>query len=432
MERNAMERNAMEETRLPESVKAMIRRIRELAADHPEWAEVFENCFTDTLLKTVKREADGTTYVLTGDIPAMWLRDSAAQVRPYLRLAREDEEIGDLISGLVRRQFFYINTDPYANAFNETANGQGHQADDTVMGPWIWERKYEIDSLCYPIQLSWLLWKASGRMDQFDEGFHKGVGKILDLWERERDHGQSSYRFQRFDAPESDTLKDGIGSATAPTGMLWSGFRPSDDCCCYHYLVPSNMFAVVVLGYLEELYQELFPKPELVNRIKNLKDGIEQGIRQHAVVKNQKGEDVYAYEVDGLGHYNIMDDANVPSLLAAPYLGYGSSHDPVYVNTRKTILSAENPYYYEGTCAKGIGSQHTPERFVWPIALSIQGLTATDRKEKEGILNLLCRIDHGTRQMHESVCVDDPGQYTRPWFSWSNMMFCELLMDYFE
>lgn len=422
----------MEEMKLPSSVRRLMDQMKELAADHPKWAAVFENCFSDTLLKAVKEKEDGTTYVLTGDIPAMWLRDSTAQVRPYLALAAEDDTIGSIIAGLVRRQFFYINIDPYANAFNETANGHGHQSDATDMGPWIWERKYEIDSLCYPVQLAYLLWKKSGRTDQFDSSFHSGIIKILEVWETERDHSKSSYRFERQNCVESDTLKAGVGSPVAVTGMLWSGFRPSDDCCHYHYLVPSNMFAVVVLGYLEELYLELFENPALASRIATLRDGIESGIRQYAVVKNENGEDIYAYEVDGLGNYTIMDDSNVPSLLSAPYLGYGSCEDPVYLNTRKTILSPANPYYYEGEYAKGIGSQHTPERYVWPIALSLQGLTAFDKKEKERILDLLCRIDAGTLQMHEGVCVDDPEKFTREWFSWSNMMFCELLMDYYD
>ena len=422
----------MDRMKLPSSVQCLMDQVNELAADHPQWAAVFSNCFSDTLLKAVEKKEDGTTYVLTGDIPAMWLRDSTAQIRPYLLLAKEDEEIGGLISGLVRRQFSYINIDPYANAFNETANGHGHQTDETEMGPWIWERKYEIDSLCYPIQLAYLLWKVSGRTDQFDVTFHSGVRKILDVWETERDHSQSPYRFERHDCVETDTLKDGIGSPVAVTGMLWSGFRPSDDCCRYHYLVPSNMFAAVVLAYLEEIYQDLFQDAKLTARARNLREGIENGIRQYAVVKNSRGEEVYAYEVDGLGGYTIMDDSNVPSLLAAPYLGYGSCKDPIYFNTRKTILSPENPYYYEGPYVKGIGSPHTPERYVWPIALSVQGLTAPDKKEKEELLNLLCRIDAGTLQMHEGVCADDPEKYTRPWFSWSNMMFCELLLDFYD
>lgn len=422
----------MEEMKLPSSVRRLMDQMKELAADHPKWAAVFENCFSDTLLKAVRQKDDKTTYVLTGDIPAMWLRDSTAQVRPYLALTGEDEEMGNVIAGLVRRQFCYINIDPYANAFNEYADGHGHQSDRTDMGPWIWERKYEIDSLCYPVQLAYLLWKKSGRTDQFNADFHSGVKKILDVWELERDHSQSSYRFERSGCVESDTLKDGVGTPVAVTGMIWSGFRPSDDSCQYHYLIPSNMFAVVVLEYMEELYRDLFADFSLADRAAALREGIENGIRQYAIVKNANGEEVYAYEVDGLGNYTIMDDSNVPSLLAAPYLGYGSCADDIYLNTRKTVLSPENPYYYEGKYLKGIGSPHTPEQYVWPIGLSLQGLTTHDKAEKEALLNLLCEVDAGTLQMHEGVCVNDPSKFTREWFSWSNMMFCELLMDYYD
>lgn len=419
--------------KIPAAIEQLMDQVSQLSKEHPRWGEVFRNCFADTLLTTIKYHEDGTTYVLTGDIPAMWLRDSTAQVRPYL-VAADDSEVSGMIAGLVKKQFRYINIDPYANAFNEEANGQGHQADKTDMGPWIWERKYEIDSLCYPIQLSYLLWKGCGRTDQFDEEFRSGVEKILDVWETEQNHDNSSYRFERTDCVASDTLvRDGLGSPVAVTGLLWSGFRPSDDSCRYHYLIPANMFAVVALRYLEEIYNEVLEKNEAVlTRIKNLKQAVVEGIQKYAVVKNKAGKDVYAYEVDGLGNASIMDDANVPSLLAAPYLGYCSNSDPLYLNTRETLLSQENPYYYSGAYVEGIGSQHTPERYVWPIALSMQGMTCDCKAEKERILDVLCSIDAGTNQMHEGVCVDDPAQFSREWFSWSNMMFCELLMDYYD
>ncbi|WP_130859469.1 glycoside hydrolase family 125 protein [Gracilibacillus phocaeensis] len=420
---------------IPNSIQKFMNEITEKCGEkHPDWAKNFNAAFANTLLTTVNRHEDGTTFLLTGDIPAMWLRDSTAQVRPYLVVAKEDEDLAAMISGLVKKQFFYINIDPYANAFNEEANGAGHQDDHTEMNDWIWERKYEIDSLAYPVQLAYLLYKNTGRTDQFNEDFINGVKKILHVFEVEQDHNQSAYHFVRDTSRKEDTLvNNGRGVEVAPTGMTWSGFRPSDDACeGGGYLVPSNMFAVVILGYLEEIFRTTLDDASIVAKAKQLREDIQAGIEKHGRTKNEAGEDVYAYEVDGLGNASLMDDSNVPNLISAPYLGYGSMNDERYLRTRQTLLSNENPYFYEGKFAKGIGSSHTPENYVWPIAMAMEGMTTEDKAEKERILNQLVATDAGTHLMHEGFHVDDPNQYTREWFSWANMMFCELVMDYFD
>lgn len=404
-------------------------------AVNPRWAEVFHECFLNTLETTIERLEDGTTFVVTGDIPAMWLRDSTAQVRPYLVLAKEHEEIYDMIAGLVERQFGYILIDPYTNAFNKEPNGQGHGATDhTQMNDWIWERKYEIDSLAYAIQLAYLLYVNSGRTDHLTETVRKGLVTILDLWRTEQDHaGASPYRFVRDTDRQEDTLPfDGKGSPVGYTGMTWSGFRPSDDRCTYHYLVPSNQFASVVLGYVAELAPYLGLTQEEIELAATLKDQIQAGIERYGIIQNAQGQAIYAYEVDGLGNASIMDDGNVPNLLSLPYLGFCSEDDPIYVATRQTVLSPENPYYYSGKLASGLGSSHTWDQYIWPISLSMEGLTTSHKAEKARILDLLVNTDAGTNQMHESFHVDDDSRYTREWFSWSNMMFCELLLDYFD
>jgi len=384
------------------------------------------------LQNTVKIQGDGTTFVLTGDIPAMWLRDSTAQIRPYLFLANENKEIRQLIKGLIERHFQMIHIDPYANAFNEAENNQGHQTDQTDMQPIIWERKYEIDSLCYPVQLSYLYYKITNDTTHFNDTFLTAVEDILNVWETEQNHEKSSYSFERDTWREEDTLKnDGDGTPVGYTGMTWSGFRPSDDACEYHYLVPANMFAVVVLGYLEEIFTDILPDNQKKERVNKLKNEIDEGIQKYGIVKNEKGNDVYAYEVDGLGNALIMDDANVPSLLSAPYLGYCDFDDPIYQETRSTILSDENPYYYSGTEASGIGSPHTPEEYIWHISLAMEGLTNNDKEEKKRILDLMVETDGGQKSMHEGFHVDDSTHYTREWFSWPNMLFCELMLDYF-
>lgn len=404
-------------------------------AVNPRWAEVFHECFLNTLETTIERLEDGTTFVVTGDIPAMWLRDSTAQVRPYLVLAKEHEDIYDMIAGLVERQFGYILIDPYTNAFNKEPNGQGHGATDhTQMNDWIWERKYEIDSLAYAIQLAYLLYVNSGRTDHLTETVRKGLVTILDLWRTEQDHaGASPYRFVRDTDRQEDTLPfDGKGSPVGYTGMTWSGFRPSDDRCTYHYLVPSNQFASVVLGYVAELAPFLGLSQEEIELAATLQDQIQAGIERYGIIQNAQGQAVYAYEVDGLGNASIMDDGNVPNLLSLPYLGFCSEDDPIYVATRQTVLSPENPYYYSGKLASGLGSSHTWDQYIWPISLSMEGLTTSHKAEKARILDLLVNTDAGTNQMHESFHVDDDSRYTREWFSWSNMMFCELLLDYFD
>lgn len=404
-------------------------------AVNPRWAEVFHECFLNTLETTIERLEDGSTFVVTGDIPAMWLRDSTAQVRPYLVLAKEHEDIYDMIAGLVERQFGYILIDPYTNAFNKEPNGQGHGATDhTQMNDWIWERKYEIDSLAYAIQLAYLLYVNSGRTDHLTETVRKGLVTILDLWRTEQDHaGASPYRFVRDTDRQEDTLPfDGKGSPVGYTGMTWSGFRPSDDRCTYHYLVPSNQFASVVLGYVAELAPFLGLTQEEIQLAAALKDQIQAGIERYGIIQNAQGQAVYAYEVDGLGNASIMDDGNVPNLLSLPYLGFCSEDDPIYVATRQTVLSPENPYYYSGKLASGLGSSHTWDQYIWPISLSMEGLTTSHKVEKARILDLLVNTDAGTNQMHESFHVDDDSRYTREWFSWSNMMFCELLLDYFD
>lgn len=410
----------------------IIQYVSEKMSNRPKIIQMFKSCYQNTLETTIRRhEEDGTVFMLTGDIPAMWLRDSVNQLRPYLMLAAQDTDLKKIIEGVLKTQYQSILRDPYANAFNEYDNGKGHQNDKTEMSGWIWERKYEIDSLCYPIQLAYLYWKNTGETGHFTLDFEKAVRLVLKVWRTEQYHmEQSNYTFERENCPITDTLgRNGKGSEVAYTGMTWSGFRPSDDACKYGYLVPSNMFAVVVLKYLEEINDLFIHDQSLGQEIMTIRNDIEQGIEQFAVVNDEEFGQVYAYEVDGLGQVNIMDDANVPSLLSLPYLDYCKNDDSIYLNTRKMILSQRNPYYYEGKYAKGIGSPHTPEHYIWHIALSIQGMTAIDESERNEILDMFERTDAGTDLVHEGFHKDNPGEFTREWFSWSNAMFVEFILS---
>ncbi|MER7250542.1 glycoside hydrolase family 125 protein [Kribbella sp. NPDC000426] len=413
----------------PEVLARAVAAVQQATGDEVI-AEMFRRSMAGNLPAVAEQLPDGTTFVLTGDIPAMWLRDSAAQMRPYLLLCNEDPGLQDTLIGVLHRQLEYVVLDPYANAFNKSANGAGHVTDETDMSPWVWERKYEIDSLCFPLELAYRLWRITGRADVIDSRFRAAAEAIVELWTVEQDHEERSpYRFQRLDDRPSDTLvRDGRGRLTRPTGMSWSAFRPSDDATELGFNVPGNMFASVVLGYLEEIATEVLRDAELADRAKGLKAEIDEGIASHGVVDHPVHGRVYAYEVDGLGESLLMDDANMPSLLSIPLTGYAAADDPTYLATRTLLLSPENPYYYSGTHAAGIGSPHTPPHYIWHIALAVQGISSTSSAERQRLLELLRDTTGDTGQMHEGFNVDDPTQYTREWFSWANAMFCELAL----
>ena len=417
---------------IQETMDNFLNTLREQAEEIPELMDVFVNCYTNTLNTTVKRMENNMTHVITGDIPAMWLRDSAAQLRPYIFLAKENAEIRELIAGLVRRQFMCITIDEYANAFNEAPNGACWEKDDPDQNPWVWERKFEVDSLCYPLQLAYLLWKNTGCTTQFEGDFQAGVEKILEVFTTEQYHEEKShYRFNRNNGYYRDTLsRDGKGALVkSGTGLIWSGFRPSDDACTYGYLIPSNMFAVVALGYLEEMEREIFHNEELAERAKALKEEIQRAIETIGKTFTEEFGMVYAYETDGYGMYNLMDDANVPSLLAMSYLGYEGEPE-VSSNTRRFLLSEANPFYFKGNKAAGIGSPHTPSNYIWHIAMAIQGLTSETREEKLEILKNMAATTGGKGVMHEGFCCEDDSKFTRAWFSWANAMYAELFLDY--
>ena len=415
-----------------ECLNEFLNEVRAKAKGEDRLLAQFERSFLNTLETTVKIMDDGTVHVITGDILAMWLRDSTAQIRPFLFPAKENGEIRQMIAGLVKRQFACICLDPYANAFNEGPTGACWEKDDPDQSPWVWERKFEVDSLCYPIQLAWLLWKNTGCTDQFDGNFRTGARKILNVFRTEQNHeSHSAYRFMREGSFYTDTLsRDGKGALVKPEiGMVWSGFRPSDDACTYGYLIPSNMFAVVVLGYLKEIAEKVLCDEGLAKEAGSLKEQIHAAIEEHGRTKTEAFGTVYAYEADGYGMFNLMDDANVPSLLSMSYLGYPADEDTME-HTRNMILSEANPYYYKGTQAAGIGSPHTPHGYIWHIALAMQGLTESSREEKRRILQLLADTTGGTGMMHEGFCADDPGKYTREWFSWAHAMYSELFLEY--
>ncbi len=416
---------------IPECVAKRIDKYCEVIEKHsPKLASLYRNCYPNTLETATEFLDDGSIFVLTGDIPAMWLRDSTAEVSHYIPLAKDNKDLADIIEGVIRKQRKYIEIEPYANAFKREPDSHEEFDDYPKNNPIVWERKYEIDSLCYPIRLTYLYWKATGDNSILDESFLNSVKTTVSLWRTEQHHFEKSpYRFTRKNCPEQDTLHNGgMGNPVEYTGMTWSGFRPSDDACRYGYLVASNMFAVVALGYISEMLNAVYPnESELISECNSLRSEINEGINKYAVISTEKYGKIYACEVNGKGDYFLFDDANVPSLLSAPYLGYCGYDNEIYRNTRRFILSKYNPYYYEGKFAKGIGSPHTPKGYIWHIALSMQGLTSDNSEEIKEILHMLETTDADTGYMHEGFDADNPDKFTRSWFSWSCALFAELV-----
>lgn len=399
---------------------------------YPALAPLARQCFLNTMETTVTQLSDGSFFVITGDIPAMWLRDSAAQLKPYLKYAGADEELKKIVRSVIGKYAFYVNLDPYTNAFNSAELGQRWSDADrsNFMSGWIWERKYEVDSLCAPLYLTHEYYTVTHDQSIFTPELRSMLNVILATFRTEQRHGESSpYWFIREDAPvPSDTIPmHGKGRPVNFTGMTWSGFRPSDDSCKFGYLIPANMMAVIALRKAAVLAEEGFGDVALKAELLELSDEIEDGIETYGVVEHPKYGKIYAYETDGFGNYNLMDDANSPSLLAIPYLGYRPADDPVYQNTRRFILSEDNPYYYSGTAARGVGSPHTPPRYIWHIGLCMQILTSTDAAEKRACFDMISRTHAGTNFMHEGFDVDDPAKFTRPWFAWANTLFSQTL-----
>ncbi len=424
-----------EENRKAEALRQEVNMLAEELAEKLEdgkLKEMFRRCFVSTAATTARFLPEGRAYVITGDIEAMWLRDSSTQVAHYLPYLKRSPMLRELVRGLLIQQMDFICIDPYANAFNQEPNGRCFEKDETETSPWIWERKYEVDSLCYPIRLLAQYRKATGDDTIFGDRTKEALKKIVTLWEKQQRHWEcAEYSFVRHNCPESDTLSNGgKGSPCAYTGMTWSGFRPSDDACMYGYLVPANFFAAGVLEYVADFAGEIYRDEELAARANRLSGEILEGIRTYGITQVDGLGPVYAYETDGLGHYNLMDDANVPSLLSLPWLEAPGVEEEIYQNTRKFVLSDGNPYYFEGKAACGIGSPHTPKGYIWHIALTMQGLTSKSREEREALLRTLTETDAGLGLMHEGFDADCPEKFTREWFAWANSLFALFVMEH--
>lgn len=416
-----------------EAVEAKIREVQKLLSGNPRLAWMFANCYPNTLESTVHyRIIDGEddTFVYTGDIPAMWLRDSGAQVWPYVQLAAKDEKLRKMLRGVILRQLKCINIDRYANAFNDGPTGAGWQTDATDMQKDVFERKYEIDSLCYPVRLAYWYWLVTGDASIFGDVWLQAVENILKTFkEQQRKDGLGSYHFYRVTDRTYDTVGwGGYGAPVKPVGLIASVFRPSDDRTSLPFLVPSNFMAVSSLKKMAEILTKVNAQTVKADECTALAAEVEAALKQYAVVDHPKYGKIYAFEVDGFGNRLLMDDANVPSLLGMGYLGDVDLNDPIYQNTRRFVWSEDNPWFFRGKAAEGIGGPHIGYHMVWPMSIMMRCFTSQDDDEIRWCMRTLLKTDAGTGFVHESFHKDDAMNYTRPWFAWQNTLFGELVL----
>lgn len=419
-----------------EVVELKIQDIKAMLVN-PKIAWMFENCYPNTLDTTVHFDEGGNagrgdTFIYTGDIPAMWLRDSGAQVWPYVRYAAVDPNMRKMIAGTIIRQFKLICMDPYANAFNDGPTGEGHTDDKTGERPNknVFERKWEIDSHCYPIRLAYAYWKTTGDTSVFDEEWLDAIELTLKVFkDQQRKKGHGDYFFLRETDRQFDTkCCVGKGNPVKPCGLIASSFRPSDDATTFEFLVPANFFAVKSLRQAAEILETVNHQGRLARECTSLADEVEKALKKHAVVKHPKYGKIYAYEVDGFGNALMMDDANIPSLLSLPYLEAVDIKDPVYKKTRKFILSEYNPYFHKGKVAEGVGSPHIDHDMIWPMSIMMRAFTAQSDKEIKKCVEMLMNTDANTGFMHESFHKDNADDFTREWFAWQNSLFGELIV----
>jgi meiotically up-regulated gene 157 (Mug157) protein len=369
---------------------------------------LYLTAYDETIQRHALAQRDGTTYVSTGDIAAEWLRDASATVRPYIGLSQHDRDVARTLRGVVARQAKYILLDPYANAFS--ANYR------------VVERKFEVDSLLYPVWFAYDYYKETGDRSIFTPEVRRAFVRVLATMRIEQRHPRRS----RYRHPQ--LANSGRGSAVRYTGMVWTAFRPSDDPVRYHYNIPVNMFASVVMRDLTKIARDVWHDERMATNAWGLSVEIQRGIEQYGTLDLAPFGRIYAYEVDGRGHAGVMDDANIPSLLSIPYFGYLPRTNSLYLATRRFALSERNPYFFRGKYAQGIGSPHTPHGYVWPLALCVQALTASDSTEVDQIFSWIAVSDVGDHRLHESFNSNWPESYTREDFAWPNALYAELVL----
>lgn len=421
------------------AIEDTIAQVKAQIAD-PQLGIMFENCLPNTLDTTVSPDIfDGKpdTFVITGDIDAMWLRDSSAQVWPYLPFCKQDPRLADLIEGVIHRQARCIALDPYANAFLRSPSDpplSWSVHDSTDMKPGVGERKWEVDSLFYTIRLAHGYWQATGNVRPFDATWKQSAQLIVKTFreqQRKSDHGP--YHFQRASEIPTDTLMlSGYGNPAVPVGMIFSMFRPSDDACIYPLFVPANLFAVLTLRRLVSMADQIYHDAAFAQECHQLAAEVSAAIERYGKTSHPEHGAIWAYEVDGYGSLALMDDANAPGLASLAYLECVDKNDLLYQASRRFALSKANPYFFQGSAAEGIGGPHIGLDYIWPMSIMFRAFSSTNDAETLLCLRWLRNTTAGTNFMHESFYKDDPTKYTRPWFAWANGLFGELILHVYK
>ena len=417
-----------------EAVEKTIEKVKK-GISNKELAWMFENCFPNTLDTTVDYEVINgkpDAFIITGDIDAMWLRDSTAQIWPYLPLVKEDKKLKDLFKGLINRQTKCILLDPYANAFYKDLTKESHwKKDKPTPQPGVHERKWEIDSLCYAVRLAYGYYKETGDNGVFDKDWDKAARLIVKTFRTEqRKDGNTPYYFERLRWNKNIiTPFSGKGRPMKPVGLIASAFRPSDDGCMYPFLIPSNLFAVESLAQLSEIYKDVLKDQAFAKECASFSKEVLSAINKYAITEHLSYGKIYAYEVDGFGNKVFVDDPNIPSLIAMKYLLKEKYYQPeVYQNTRKYLLSSDNPYYFKGKAGEGQGGPHAGLDTIWPMGIILRAMTSPKDKEIVWCIKQLMNTHNNSGFMHETFHKDDASKFSRSWFAWANTLFGELIV----
>ncbi|KAF2708902.1 glycoside hydrolase family 125 protein [Pleomassaria siparia CBS 279.74] len=429
-------------------------------------ARLFQNAFPNTLDTTVRWHTDGTvkhkkskilwdadawkgpqSFIVTGDINAEWLRDSTNQLAQYQPLAKKDKEIHNLILGAINTQVEYVIGSPYCNAFqppppsglSPTYQGDGDNVHPGYEQSFVFECKYELDSIAHFLSLANQFYNHTKSTKFVTPRWLLAIDTMLELLkaqskptfnEKTGSYQRNEYSFQRRTNSGTETLNlNGIGNPLkGGTGLVRSAFRPSDDATILGFLIPANAMVSVELKRTADILQSV-GKKQLAGVLSGWAETISAGVWEHGVVQHKKYGKVFAFEVDGYGSSILMDDANLPSLLALPLLGFVNSDDEVYKNTRKMILEKNgNPYYLSGKDFHGIGGPHIGLEHAWPMSVLVQAMTSESDEEITKCLGLVKNVSRNGL-VHESVSVDYAPDYTRSWFAWANSVFAQTILD---
>ncbi|KAF2120254.1 hypothetical protein BDV96DRAFT_642097 [Lophiotrema nucula] len=443
-----------------QGVEDLITRYQTVIKD-PDLYRLFQNSYPNTLDTAIKwkgyaanNSEEELTFIITGDINAMWLRDSANQMQSYLPLlnaSSDPNSIASLYRGVINLQARYLLTQPYCNSFQPPVESgveiapNPSASDDTVNPPFtnssVFECKYELDSLAAFLEVSANYYNATGDTAFFGKfQWVSAVEAVLKVAEdmTTPTYGSdgavltSPYTFTRLNTRSTETLaNDGLGNPTANgTGLIRSAFRPSDDSTIFQLFIPANMMFSSFLASTSEIMGKLNTSNSaaLAQKMSDLSKSLQQAIEEHGVVDHPTHGQVYAFEVDGFGGTTIMDDANIPSLLSAPFINYPVDPD-IYDNTRELVLSATNPYFMRGPVISAVGGPHQGPGFAWPMASIVRILTSDDDDEIVDQLRQIVSSTDGLGLVHESVNSFNVTNWTRQWFSWANGLFGQMIID---